>query len=180
MLGKITNEVFELNRILEYNDIPASRGATPSARTLEVAAAIIRNIAQTLEQQGSVEPLQCEASARLGVASSLLEARELTQSIFGNLPVIHSPSWDILIDLYVSKKCERKVSVTDACIAAGCPATTGLRWVQILIDEGLVAKCPDPSDKRRNHLELSPIGLAKVECALDCYFKKLEPTDLSF
>ncbi|AWW75425.1 hypothetical protein CD351_13390 [Erythrobacter sp. KY5] len=180
MLGKSNSEAFELDRIADYKNVMTDGASTPSARTLEVAAAIIRNIAQRLEQQGAGEPPQCDSSARLGVASSLLEARELTQSIFGNVPVIHSPSWDILIDLFVSRKCDRKVSVTDACVAAGCPATTGLRWVQVLIDEGLVAKRPDPKDKRRTYLELTPIGLAKVECALDCYFKKVDPGELTF
>lgn len=73
-------------------------------------------------------------------------------SLFGE------PAWDILLDLFIAAKSDKKVSVTSACIAAAVPATTALRWTTVLESQGLVTRTSDPDDARRYFLHLTPKG----------------------
>jgi len=76
------------------------------------------------------------------------------EGIFGE------PCWDILLDLAINKVSSKIVSITSACIASKVPITTALRWIAILEEHGLIARTPDPHDKRRTYIELSEQGYA--------------------
>lgn len=72
------------------------------------------------------------------------------------------PAWDILIDLFVAHGEGRRVSITDACIAAAVPPTTALRWMHKLEEAGHVERRPDERDRRRFWAVLSIEAIAKV------------------
>ena len=76
------------------------------------------------------------------------------------------PAWDMLLDLYLSDILSRRVSVSSLCTASNVPATTALRWITSLQDEGLVERTGDPCDHRRYFMSLSKKGMA----AMDGYF----------
>jgi DNA-binding MarR family transcriptional regulator len=42
------------------------------------------------------------------------------------------------------------------CIAASVPATTALRWLKTMTDQGIFLRRADPHDGRRVFVELSP------------------------
>jgi len=79
------------------------------------------------------------------------------------------PAWDMLLDLYLSDILSRRTSVSSVCIASNVPATTALRWIKTLQDEGLVERAGDPVDQRRYFMALSKKGLI----AMDGYFERL-------
>ena len=91
------------------------------------------------------------------VASELYEIRR-RRDRFLSPALFAEPAWDLLLDLFISRVSGRRVSVTSACLAAAVPETTGLRWIGILIDQGLVERSDDSRDKRRNWLRLSDAG----------------------
>ncbi|WP_404335543.1 MarR family transcriptional regulator [Sphingomonas sp. MMS12-HWE2-04] len=66
------------------------------------------------------------------------------------------PAWDVLLDLYVAGLENRRVSVSNVCLAAAVPTTTALRWIGLLEEEGLVQRFDDPGDRRRAYLQLAP------------------------
>ena len=45
--------------------------------------------------------------------------------------------------------------VTSLCIASGAPATTALRWINLMIERGLLLKVEDDVDRRRAFVSLS-------------------------
>jgi DNA-binding PadR family transcriptional regulator len=107
-----------------------------------------------------------EASAALALARELYlgrrrRARFLSADLFGE------PTWDILLDLYVSAREGRRVPTTSACIGAHVPPTTALRWLRILETRGLVEREGDGRDGRRTFVRLSDKGLA----AMDAFFR---------
>src|ERR1700756_5644636 len=53
-------------------------------------------------------------------------ARYVPSQLFGE------PAWDILLELLRAKLAYERISVSSACIAAGVPPTTGLRWLKAL------------------------------------------------
>lgn len=75
--------------------------------------------------------------------------RYLPEKIFAE------PAWDILLDLYVNGVRGRPVSITSACIAGDIPATTGLRWLGVLEQEGLIEREVSRTDARVTLVRLS-------------------------
>jgi len=69
--------------------------------------------------------------------------------------IFADPAWDILIDLYQAKLEFRRISVSDACIAACVPPTTALRHIGKLDQMGLLKRVQDQHDARRVYLELT-------------------------
>lgn len=82
------------------------------------------------------------------VRRSMRSAR-LSPELFGE------PAWNILLDLFVHTDRLRRVSVTEACIASGAPPTTGLRWLNLLIEKGLVVREESTADNRVTFVSLS-------------------------
>lgn len=93
--------------------------------------------------------------------------RRKRAAIFGNSELFGEPAWDILLDLYVALAHQKPVSVSSACIGSAAPPTTGLRWLGILAEEGLVVREPDPEDQRRVLVRLTEKGA----CAMDRFFE---------
>lgn len=58
------------------------------------------------------------------------------------------PAWDMLLDLFVTRLQGSSVRVKSACIASGVPATTALRWLNILEQKGIISSSTDPVDHR--------------------------------
>lgn len=77
-----------------------------------------------------------------------------------NLPVFPAlfPAWRILLALLVADAQGRKVATSDIALLVELPATTGLRHLTALADQGLVERVPDSHDKRRIWLEITRKG----------------------
>lgn len=80
-------------------------------------------------------------------------------------------AWDMLLALYVTEHSTRH-TVTGLVNLSGVPPTTALRWLDFLEKkEGLVTRCPNPSDRRVYVIELTD----KARDALDAYFSGTVP-----
>ncbi|MEM7688224.1 MAG: winged helix DNA-binding protein [Pseudomonadota bacterium] len=87
-------------------------------------------------------------------------------AIFGDPELFGEPAWDILLDLYIAQAEDKTVSVSSACIGSASPPTTGLRWLGVLADQGLLEREHDPLDQRRVLVRLTDKALE----AMDGYF----------
>jgi DNA-binding MarR family transcriptional regulator len=84
------------------------------------------------------------------IAARRKRARYLSPELFAE------PAWDILLDLLRAELAGERISVSSACLAGGVPASTGLRWLKALEQQGLVLRQSDPRDARRIFVALSP------------------------
>lgn len=109
----------------------------------------------------------------LMIARHIYTSRRRRASIFGNHDLFGEPAWDMLLDLYIAYAEGKSVSVSSACIGSAAPATTGLRWLGILADEGLVVRENDPADQRRVMVRLTAHGIVAME-------RFFETVDLAF
>lgn len=75
--------------------------------------------------------------------------------------------WGMLLELALSDLLGSRMSVTNLGLAADVPATTALRWIEVLVRIGYVTRVPDPLDGRRVYLTLEPEGLQRMEGYLD-------------
>lgn len=102
-------------------------------------------------------------SSLLALARKLYALRRKRAAIFGHADLFGEPAWDILLDLYIAHGEGKPVSVSSACIGSAAPSTTGLRWLGVLVDVGLVLREHDPADQRRVLVRLSDEGKAAME-----------------
>lgn len=106
-------------------------------------------------------------SLSLGAIAEKLYADRRKRANYLPPDLFAEPSWDILLDLYASTMRGRRVSVTDACIAAAAPSTTALRWLQILEAGGLIVRVADSRDRRRTYVQLTPEANEKITAYLE-------------
>lgn len=94
----------------------------------------------------------------LDVACRIYNFRRLRERLFQDkVPVdlFGEPAWDMLLDLYIAKHTGKRISVSSLCAAASVPATTAIRWINIMVDKGLVSRDDDRTDGRRVFIELT-------------------------
>lgn len=171
------------------NDRPADYGAL--SRISDELAGFARTLARIAEQDDSTadqlhdkpisfRPAPADIFATLGqpafeapaqaavdaaMVRALIKARRRRDSYFP-AQLFADPGWDILLDLFAARLEAKKVSVSSLCIAASVPATTALRWITAMTEDGLLIREQDPNDARRVFITLS----AEVETQMAAYF----------
>lgn len=81
---------------------------------------------------------------------------------FLNNEILGEPAWDILLDLFISRVRNVRISVTSACIASQVPPTTALRWLTVLEGHGLIIREDDLLDGRRTWVQLTELGFKQM------------------
>jgi len=99
------------------------------------------------------------------IVRSVIRARRLRSRYFSE-ELFADPAWDMLLDLLQAEIAQLRVPVSSLCIAAAVPATTALRWLKNMVDQGLFIRRADPHDARRVFVELAP----QTSLALRRYF----------
>ena len=89
------------------------------------------------------------------VVRSVIRARRLRSRFFAD-DLFADPAWDMLLDLLQAEIAQLRVPVSSLCIAAAVPATTALRWIKTMTEQGLFLRRADPHDGRRVFVELAP------------------------
>lgn len=98
-----------------------------------------------------------ESSIRRIIQGRTRRARYFDADLFAD------PAWDMLLELYACELGQRRLTVSNLCLAACVPATTALRWLSILERRGLAARQNDPLDRRRIYVRLTPSGVSAME-----------------
>lgn len=104
----------------------------------------------------------------------LLAARRAREVFFG-ANLFDDPAWDILLQAYVARLDQERLSITGLCIASSVPSTTALRWLNKLEQDGWLSRRNDPLDARRSWIELSDKGLAAMESYWGTVWRSLLP-----
>jgi DNA-binding MarR family transcriptional regulator len=112
----------------------------------------------------SKEPPQISAET----VRAVIRARRLRTRYFAD-DLFADPAWDMLLDLLQAEIAQLRVPVSSLCIAAAVPATTALRWLKTMVQEGLFIRRADPQDGRRVFVELAP----DASRALRSYFAEV-------
>ena len=97
-----------------------------------------------------------------------IRARRLRSRPFPDV-LFEDPAWDMLLDLLQAEIAQLRVPVSSLCIAASVPATTALRWLKTMTEQGLFVRRADPHDGRRVFVELAP----QASRALRSYFAEV-------
>ena len=146
-------------RLRQLSD-EVSRIATTLARLSTGPSAIPRGPQR--EPTGEVPEVSAE-TVRAVIRARRLRARYFSEDLFAD------PAWDMLLDLLQAEISHLRVPVSSLCIAAAVPATTALRWLKTMVQNGLFVRRADPHDGRRVFVELAP----QTSQALRRYFAEV-------
>ena len=72
------------------------------------------------------------------------------------------PAWEILLALTLAESRQCRLTVSNLCDCVAAPATTALRWISLMTDQGFLVRRDDPTDRRRKFIELSADSRAKM------------------
>ncbi|WP_298303259.1 winged helix DNA-binding protein [uncultured Erythrobacter sp.] len=143
-----------------------SKASADANGSSDIASGILANY-PIVHAGANTQPVHSDIlMRRLQFAALAREAyaiRRRRTVIFDNAELFGEPAWDILLDLYIAQAERKKVSVSSACIGSAAPPTTGLRWLGVLSEQGLVLREHDPEDQRRVLVRLTEKGLASMD-----------------
>lgn len=107
------------------------------------------NVSSLEEFRRSAQKAKTHHEEMTGVfAEAIYRDRQRRSKYLPTIPFAE-PAWDLLLDLYFRTCRKERVSVSNACVASGVPSATALRWIDILIESGLVVREADAADRRR-------------------------------
>lgn len=139
-----------------------SRIASTLARLSEGPAAPAQRPA--IAEDADAPPVSAE-TVRAVIRARRLRSRYFPEELFAD------PAWDMLLDLLQAEIAHLRVPVSSLCIAAAVPATTALRWLKTMVQQGVFVRRADPHDGRRVFVELAP----QASHALRRYFAEVDP-----
>ncbi|MBA3512389.1 MarR family transcriptional regulator [Sphingomonas sp.] len=134
-------------RLRQLSD-EVSRIASTLARLSTGPASVARPTEQP-PTAGDVPEVSAEM-VRTVIRARRLRSRYFDENIFAD------PAWDMLLDLLQAEIAQLRVPVSSLCIAASVPATTALRWLKSMTQQGMFVRRADPHDGRRVFVELAP------------------------
>ena len=97
---------------------------------------------------------------------NLIKKRQARRKYFAS-DLFGEPVWDMLLELALSEAERKPIAVTSLCIGSGVPASTALRWINLLCERGICRREGDGADRRRSYVSLSDQG----RMALEQYFQ---------
>jgi CheY-like chemotaxis protein len=151
-----------------------SAGSRELMQIADTAKALAEDMRRTIEQDSSHRRESAGASAPPGrpeetslrTLKLLQKLQEARSSIFGEA-VMPEPAWEMLAELMRARLAGQHLSVTSLALSSKSPMTTALRRIEDLIQGGLAARMPDPADRRRTYVELTPEGMARMQLFLE-------------
>jgi Winged helix DNA-binding domain len=100
-------------------------------------------------------------TAAIARLKKIVASRAVRNRLFGQ-DVFADPAWDMMLYLTIAMAENRHISMSSLCLATNVPATTALRQVKALKDNGLLMIVCDPNDGRRKHVILSDAAYAMM------------------
>jgi CheY-like chemotaxis protein/DNA-binding MarR family transcriptional regulator len=151
-----------------------SAGARELMQIAGTAKALAEDMRRTIEQVangreapgGAPQQPAGTEETRLRTLQLLQQLQEARTSIFGEA-VMPEPAWEMLAELMRARLAGQHLSVTSLALSSKSPMTTALRRIEDLIQGCLAARMPDPADRRRTYVELTPEGMARMQLFLE-------------
>ncbi|MGH6697599.1 winged helix DNA-binding protein [Sphingopyxis sp.] len=158
----VENELRRLCNLLGFKMEPLASQSDAIASPVSFRPSVL-----TASVRSAIDPTTQQRRARARLVRDEIRKRRQRDRFFPS-DLFADPAWDILLDLYASHLEGRNISVSSACIAAAVPATTALRWLKTLSDNGQIVRVPDVYDGRRIFVAISEDSKNQ----LDAYFEE--------
>lgn len=74
--------------------------------------------------------------------------------------------WNMCLDIYICGLKEEQVTVSSIAQSSGIPMTTAMRYINVMVEQGLLEKSANPSDNRMVFIAVSHECRSKIETLL--------------
>jgi CheY-like chemotaxis protein/DNA-binding MarR family transcriptional regulator len=157
-----------LRRAESLRQVGLARPDSPDALTLREFAGVASELAGNLRRMVRPGAADTHAAPKTNLATLELLRRlqGARQTIFGDA-VMPEPAWEMLAEMMRARLTGERLSVTSLALSSQSPATTALRRIEELIQCGLATRTPDPYDRRRSYVELTPDGARRMQVFLE-------------
>ena len=132
---------------------------------LQTALAMVENVEPFTSTKSDFSPDR-QLRVRNFVRLRRVRERFFDEGLFAD------PAWDILLELYAAELGSQRVTISSLCVASAVPPTTALRWINSLVEKGLLIRTNDHMDGRRVFASLSPSAFD----AMERYFLSISET----
>lgn len=132
---------------------------------IDISVRLPRTLIESIIMQ-TARSLGDPAGRRLAFAKWVLASRRRRSKTFKSIR-FGEPTWDMILDLYITNREGRRVDVSGLCLASGVAPTTALRYVELLVDDDLISKIDDAADGRRSFVTISDALRDAIEEWLD-------------
>jgi hypothetical protein len=96
-----------------------------------------------------------DVASTVGVLRRIIRERRVRERYFNEVR-FGEPAWDIILDLTLAWFENKTVAVSSLCIASGVPMSTAMRWINDMIEAGIIDRWIDPADGRRTLVRITP------------------------
>jgi DNA-binding MarR family transcriptional regulator len=79
------------------------------------------------------------------------------------------PAWNMMLAIYGDQTRGQAVSVSSACHASGSAPTTALRYIDLLVQRGLLRRSPAPFDARVTYLSMGNDTIDRLEQLIESF-----------
>lgn len=138
----------------------------PAVETLARKIAAMIYVEQ--QERRTTAQTSVSATALSRVARARVQERRQRDALF-EVGLFGEPAWDMLLDLYIAAEEGKTISVSSLCIAAATPQTTALRWINHMVEKGMVLREDDERDRRRVYVRLAPETQTRLGQLLSCW-----------
>lgn len=142
----------------ELSPAQSQKGESRNRAAIDEALSRIRRVLEEFGDQPSAVARDARIESLKDYARYLYRVRRKRDGLYRDL--FADPAWDMMLDLFVGQSDQYLPSVTSVCIAACVPATTALRWITLMLERSIITKSPDPFDRRRSFIALTPEAYA--------------------
>jgi hypothetical protein len=170
-LALATSDVWQVRRV---SDVSADKNAARLRQLSDEVSRIASTLARLSTGPAAIppraDPVRIEDAPAVPAETvrAVIRARRLRGRYFPE-DLFADPAWDMLLDLLQAEIAQLRVPVSSLCIAAAVPATTALRWLKTMVQQGIFVRRADPHEGRRVFVELAP----DTSAALRRYFAEI-------
>lgn len=157
-----------------HKDLPFGRDRALGGYRL-IGQADLRSLVKEDRQFVNCSQGRAPREELVRLACRIYDARQNRSKFFAG-ESFGEPVWDILLGLYCLPSRREELSISKLPYVAGVPATTGLRWANIMEDHGLIERRKNLADNRRIHVVLSARGEEAMSSYLAALLRSLTPT----
>jgi IclR helix-turn-helix domain len=103
----------------------------------------------------------------VGRAETMLRwSRFKTKTLDLGAGLFSDSCWNMCLDIYICDLKREQITVSSIAHSSGIPMTTAMRYINVMVEEGLLEKSPNPSDNRMIFISTSEICRDKISKVL--------------
>lgn len=110
---------------------------------------------------------EMDRSGLIDRAETMLRWSRLKASMLNlDAGLFNDSCWNMCLDIYICDLKGEKITVSSIAHSSGIPMTTAMRYINVMPEEGLLEKSPNPSDNRMIFLSTSTFCKDKMALIL--------------